>query len=190
MSKSISLLLSLFLVLTMQPVVVDTAEAGLFSSAKRTRAKIDRVADETLQQLLSESDKAKRLYNTAVSYAVFDVTKVSLGVTGGGGTGVAVDKANGQRVYMHMGTGGLNLGIGGQVFRVVFLFEDRDTFKNFVEKGWEASASANAVAGRAGANAGASFTNGMAVYQVTAAGLMLQADISGTKYWRSKKLNK
>ena len=51
---------------------------------------------------------------------------------------------------------------------------------------WEAEASANAVAGDKGANAGTVFRNGMAVYQLTEAGLMVQADISGTKYWKSK----
>ena len=190
MKKPLTLLFSTVLIFAVQGVLVQPADAGLFSSAKRKRAKIDRTTDNTLQELLVSGDKPKRLYDKAVAYAVFDVTKVSIGVTGGGGTGVAVDKSNGRRVYMHMGTGGLNLGLGGQVLRIVFLFEDRETFTKFVESGWEAGASANAVAGRSGANAGASFTNGMAVYQLTAAGLMLQADISGTKYWRSKKLNK
>ena len=68
----------------------------------------------------------------------------------------------------------------------MFLFEDAQTFDTFVNKGWEAEASANAVAGNKGANAGATFRNGMAVYQLTDGGLMLQADISGTKYWKSK----
>ena len=45
------------------------------------------------------------------------------------------------------------------------------------------------MAGTAGASAGTTFKNGMAVYQITEAGLMLQADIAGTKYWKSK-LNK
>ena len=52
-----------------------------------------------------------------------------------------------------------------------------------------ATASANAVAGRAGANAEERFQNGLAVYTLTTASLMLQADLSGTKYWKSKKLN-
>jgi hypothetical protein len=30
----------------------------------------------------------------------------------------------------------------------------------------------------------------VAIYQLTQAGLMLQADISGTKYWKYKKLNR
>jgi len=56
-------------------------------------------------------------------------------------------------------------------------------------KATKAEGSANAVAGTAGANKQAEFTNGMAVYQLTEGGLMLQADISGTKYWKNKKLD-
>ena len=33
------------------------------------------------------------------------------------------------------------------------------------------------------------FVNGLAVFQITEAGLMLQADIAGTRYWKSDKLN-
>ena len=61
--------------------------------------------------------------------------------------------------------------------------------QRFVDKGWQADASANAVAGTKGANHGASFSHGLAVFQLTNKGLMAQADISGTKYWKSKKLN-
>ncbi len=32
--------------------------------------------------------------------------------------------------------------------------------------------------------------NGLAVYQITDKGLMLNADISGTKFWKDKNLNK
>ena len=35
-----------------------------------------------------------------------------------------------------------------------------------------------------------SFTGGLAVFQLTNKGLMAQADISGTKYWKAKKLNR
>jgi len=153
------------------------------------RQKIDQMASEALQRLNADNSAAKGLFDGAYGYAVFSNIKVSLGVTGGGGTGVAVVKGTGNRTYMKMGTAGLNLGLGGQKYQVVFLFENKTVFNNFVEKGWEAEASANAVAGKSGANAEATFRNGMAVYQLTDAGLMLQADIAGTKYWKSKKLN-
>jgi lipid-binding SYLF domain-containing protein len=174
---------------------VAPAEAGVFSDvgpfqrASKVRERLDTMAQQTLDHLFERAPESRGLYDKAVAYAVFDVTKVSVGVTGGGGTGVAVDKATGQRTYMHMGTGGLNLGLGGQVFQLVFLFADSGTFQQFLDVGWDASASANAVAGRAGANAEASFQNGLATYTLTEAGLMLQADLSGTKYWKSRKLN-
>lgn len=159
------------------------------AKADYKRAKIDTNERDTLQRLFEEDAKAKRLFDRAIGYAVFDNTKVSLGITGGGGAGVAVDKKSGERTYMKMGTAGLNLGLGAQVYQIVFMFEDRETLNNFIETGWEADASANAVAGTAGANAEATFRKGMAIYQLTQGGLMLQADISGTKYWKYKKLN-
>lgn len=161
------------------------ADAGVFRSKDKQRAAIDAAESEALERLLDDHPSSKSLFDSAHGYAVFSVTKVSLGLTGGGGQGVAVDRSTGKRTYMRMGTGGLNFGAGGQVYQLVFLFEDASTFQNFVSTGWEAGASANAVAGRAGANAGATFINGVAVYQLTEAGLMLQVDVSGTKYWVS-----
>jgi lipid-binding SYLF domain-containing protein len=161
------------------------------SPAKRAaeRAEIDAMARDALARVFENQPKAKRLYEQATAYAVFSNVKVSLFLTGGGGRGVAVDKSGG-RTYMKMATGGLNLGLGGQKYQLVFLFEDRPTFERFVDEGWEAEGSASAVAGPKGVNAETTFRNGVAVFQMTEAGLMLQADISGTKYWRSKKLNR
>jgi len=154
------------------------------------RAKIDAVAQETLDELFADVSQAKELFDKAYGYAVFDNIKLSLVISGGGGTGVAVKKETDQRAYMKMGTAGINIGLGGQKYQVVFIFETEERFNTFVNKGWEADASANAVAGPHGANAEATFRDGMAFYQITQAGLMLQADIAGTKYWRNKKLDK
>lgn len=164
------------------------AEAGEKKKQKK-RDNSDRIARETLDELFAEEPRSKELFDKAYGYAVFSNVKVSLGVTAGGGNGVAVNKQTGERTYMNMGTAGLNLGLGGQRYYVVFLFETEQRFKEFVENGWEADASANAAAGKHGANAEATFRNGMAFYQLTGAGLMLQADISGTKYWKDKDLN-
>lgn len=181
--KTASVLLCLLL------LVPGVSPAGLFATASEKRAEIDALAEETLNRLFRESEKAKALFDRAVGYAVFDATKVSLFITGGGGTGVVVDRGTGRRTYMHMGTGGINLGIGGQVLRLVFLFADHHTMDNFVAGGWDAGAAASLVAGRHAANAEASFINGVAVYQVTDAGLLVVAEVTGTKFWRSRKLN-
>lgn len=152
------------------------------------RSEIDGMAQDALAKLFSESASAKTLYDKAAGYAVFDNLKIALGVSGGGGSGVAVS-TSGERTYMKMGTGGVGLGLGGQKYQVVFLFESEEAFRNFVDKGWQADASAQAAAGTEGANAPATFRNGVAVFQMTEKGLMASADITGTKYWKNKKLN-
>ncbi len=58
-----------------------------------------------------------------------------------------------------------------------------------MDKGWKAEGGAQAAAGTAGASAETTFHNGLAIYKMNDAGLMASADISGTKYWKNKKLN-
>jgi lipid-binding SYLF domain-containing protein len=177
------------------PVVVALALLGSLPAAladedgkAEKRAKIDAMAEEALQELFEGSAGAKKLYEKATGYAVFDNLKIAFGISGGGGAGVAVSKG-GEKVYMKMGTGGVGLGLGSQKYQVIFLFETDKAFTNFVEKGWKADASAQAAAGSDGANVGSSFHNGIAYYQITEKGLMASADITGTKYWKNKKLN-
>ncbi len=188
--KKTTLLITTVVAAAMLLLAMAPTNAGMFSSPEEKRDKIDVNTRYGLERLLTEDAKAKRLFESAHGYAVFDATKIAIGLTAGGGSGVAVEKETGKRVYMKMGTGGIGLGLGGQAYKLIFLFEDEGTYFDFVYKGWEANASANAVALRAGANAEATFTNGMAVYQLTDAGLMISADIAGTRYWRNTKLNK
>jgi lipid-binding SYLF domain-containing protein len=157
--------------------------------ARHKIEEIDVTAKDTLERVFKDSETAKELFDKAHGYAVFDNLKLAFGLSGGGGSGVAVEKANGKKTYMKMGTGGIGFGIGGQKYQVVFLFEAQKPFDDFVEKGWKADASANAAAGSEGLNVQAGFVNGLAVYQITDKGLMLQADISGTKFWKDKNLN-
>ena len=78
------------------PLGAASPAAGSTKAAEK-RARIDKNARETLDELLKDSDKAKRLYDGAHGYAVFSDTKVSLGITGGGGVGVAIEKGSGKR---------------------------------------------------------------------------------------------
>ncbi len=184
-----SIYAALAIVLSSVAVYPDEDEGDDDSTAASKREKIDSIAKETLNELYDKEPVAKKMYDKAYGYAVFDNVKISLMISGGGGRGVAVRKSNGNKTYMNMGTVGLNIGLGGQKYQIVFFFETEERFNEFVNKGWEADASANAVAGPLGANAEATFRNGMAFYQITQGGLMLQADIAGTKYWKNKRLN-
>jgi lipid-binding SYLF domain-containing protein len=169
-------------------VLADEPTSGELKEESK-RVKINEVAQETLDQLFSENANAKSLYDKAIGWAVFDNTKVAFGVSGGGGNGVAVSKTSGKKAYMKMGTGGVGFGIGVNKYQVVFLFQDQKTLENFIENGWQADAGATASAGKASAEAKTNFVNGLAIYQLTEKGLMLNADIAGTKYWLNDNLN-
>ena len=170
------------------PAVLAGSSEQDTMKARHKIEEIDLTAKKTLEQLFEKSPTAKELFDKCYGYAVFDNLKLAFGLSGGGGSGVAVQKEPGKRTYMKMGTGGIGLGIGGQKYQVVFVFEAQKPFDDFVEKGWKADAGANAAVWDQGANVQAQFVNGLAVYQLTDKGLMLQADISGTKFWKDTKL--
>lgn len=167
-----------------------TREQKKAEEAAAKRAEIDKVAAEALKKVLDENADAKAAYEKAAGWAVFDNLRVTFLLSGGGGSGVAVHKGSGSRSYMKMGTGGLALGLGAQKYQVIMLFETAERLDKFITQGWKAESGANAAAGTKGANVGTNFIDGIAVYQITEKGLMASADISGTKYWVDKDLNK
>jgi lipid-binding SYLF domain-containing protein len=189
-----SLALASAIVLGGIPAVGAAGEADKSATEKADksaskRAKIDKHAKQSLDKLLKGSPQAKALHDIAWGYAVFDARKTSFAMAGGGGKGVAVAKASGERTYMKMASVGVNFGVGLKFYDLIFLFEDEKSFRGFVDNGWEAGAGANAVGGTEGANLAASFVNGMAIFEQSDKGLMLSADVSGTKYWQPKNLN-
>src|SRR5690606_36279167 len=103
------------------------------------RQEIDARSEATLNMLFETQSSVRSLYDRAAGYAVFTATKSGFIVTGGGGTGVAVDKSSGRRTYMRMGTGGIGLGIGAQRYDLVILFETDAHLDRFIQGGWDAS---------------------------------------------------
>jgi lipid-binding SYLF domain-containing protein len=159
------------------------------SERAERRTEIMQMSKDTLANLKKEDATANDLLSRAYGTAVFDTTKGGLIVTGAGGTGVAMHKNGAQPVYMHMGEGGVGLGAGIEKFKLVLLFENKETYDKFVEGAWSASASAQAAAGRNGAGQVAKFNNGVAVYQVSDKGVIAQVDFTGVKFWPSDRLN-
>lgn len=156
---------------------------------EQTRQKIDSMEKQTLKRLFSEVSGAKALFEKSYGYAVFDTRKFSFLITTGFGAGVAVDNASSKRTYMKMGTGGVNVGMGGEFYQVVFLFQDKSTFNEFLHNGYDAGSEAVATAGSESESLGVSFVNGVAVYKLTEVGLKLTLDLTGTKYWIDDELN-
>ncbi|MHC4513423.1 MAG: lipid-binding SYLF domain-containing protein [Planctomycetota bacterium] len=157
------------------------------------RGAINDLCNETLANLYSQKPDARAEIERAPGYAVFQQIGIKILMAGtGNGYGVAVDNANGKRTFMRMAQLDAGPGLGVKKFRAVFVFGNKQTFQQFVEKGWQfgGQAEAEAKANEAGvaATADAKLAD-LRVYRITDAGLALQATVNGTKYWKDEDLN-
>lgn len=155
------------------------------------RASINKMHDEVLSEIYAESPQAKSDVASSSGYAVFSNTQVNV-ILVAGGAGYGVAKSKGKSTYMQMGEVGVGFGMGVKDFRALFVFHTQQAYTDFVEKGWEFGAEADAAAKThdKGVQAGGGVTIGnITVYQMTDAGLALQATVKGTKYWKDSELN-
>ncbi len=117
-------------------------------------------------------------------------------MTGTGGTGVAMpttalnNPSPSNATYMHVGGAGIGLTAGASNYKLIMLFKDQNTYRQFVNGQWSGASSAQATAGKKGATSEAAWHDGVKVYRMTDGGLMAGVDVSGMKFWPSKKLNK
>lgn len=168
------------------------------------RHTIRTMTQQALADLYKEKPGVKARLEKAVGYAVFsDMNVKILAMASGQGYGMAVDNATKKETFMRMMELGGGVGLGVSDFRAIMIFHDKQAFKNFIETGMEFSGKASAEAqtgdqGMAarqevkGAGAGqddVQLLQGVEVYQMTKNGLMYQAMLYGTKYWKDDELN-
>ena len=170
------------------------AAASWAATPAEKRAETRKTRAETLARLYKVHPAAKAKVQNAYGYAVFSNVGVNLiFLSAAAGSGVARNNKTGKDIYMKMVSGGIGLGLGLKDFRGVFVFSTLKAFNNFVDSGWEAGAHADAVAktSRKGGSAEGAVTvaPGMELYQLTEAGLALEATIQGTKYYKDDDLN-
>jgi len=157
------------------------------------QAAILEMKNEVLSDLYKIKPDVKAQIAKAPGYAVFSNANVYLiFVSVGGGHGVVKNNRTGKYTYMKMGEVGVGLGLGVKDFRGVFVFHNTETMNRFIEEGWAFGGQADAAAKASdkGAAVGGEITiDNITIYQLTEAGLALQATVTGTKYWKDDSLN-
>jgi lipid-binding SYLF domain-containing protein len=178
-----------------------SATAGLFSpkgdtvEEKRAKARKDR--DEILAKLYERHPEARDKIKKAAGYATFNNVNINLLLLSSGhGYGMVVDAKTKKETFMAMGSLGGGLGVGAKDLRAVFIFKNAEVMKKFVEDGWQFGGEADATAKAGDKGGGAAKeaavdtgANLFEIYQMTDAGVALQATVAGTKYWKDKNLN-
>jgi lipid-binding SYLF domain-containing protein len=171
--------------------------------------------DKTMARLETNNPELARRVHSAPGYGVFNTANVHLLLLATGhGYGLVKNNRTGEETYMRMTKVGVGVGAGLKDIEAVFLFNTETALRNFVDRGWEIGAGAEAaatsggkgaaaaagaststagaqagVAGKAGGESQAGTGDSIEIYQMTKAGVALEATLAGTKYWRDAKLN-
>lgn len=164
------------------------------ASKEEQQQDIEKMVQQTLQQLYKAQPLAKAAIQKSAGYAVFSNMGIKILFGGSGnGEGVVINTKTGQKTYMKMVELQAGLGFGISKFRNVFVFETPEAMNTFVDSGWQfgGQATAGAVAAnKGGAMSGAaSVDKGVWLYQLTEKGLNLSVTATGAKYYKDKDLN-
>lgn len=165
-----------------------------WANADDDRKEIQEMRQKILTQLYKEDPSAKGKIEGAVGYATFSNIGINLLLLStGNGSGVVKNMETGEETYMSMFSAGVGIGLGVKDFSAVFVFYNKDAMNKFIEDGWDFSGQADAAAksGEKGGEGSAAGTavDGVEIFQMTEAGLALQATLQGTKYWKDDDLN-
>jgi len=190
MKRFISIMLSALL------LAIPMSSYAIFGkdNPDKERKELQDKRNAALDMLYAEKPAARNELKSSKGYAVFSNIGINLFlVSTERGGGILRDNRNGKDTYMKMFSAGGGLGMGIKDFSLIFVFHTVEAMEEFQNSGWDFSGQADASAESgdkgAGAEAAATVIPGTTIYQLTKAGLALQATLKGTKFWADEDLN-
>lgn len=155
--------------------------AGAIGQSKDKVEEIKKDSDEAKGEFLKADWQMEKHFGSAYGYVIFpNVGKGGIGIGGAAGNGTVYEHGN--KIGMAK-LSQLSIGFqwGGQAYREIIFFENKEAMDNFKENNLEFSAQVSAVAVTAGASANAKFVDGVMVYTMQKGGLMYEASVGGQK---------
>jgi lipid-binding SYLF domain-containing protein len=158
--------------------------AGCETAPERPEAKdvLTAQSKEAIAIFKEKDPEIQRFFDKSYGYAVLPkIGKGAFWVGGAYGKGEVYEK--GVMVgFCDMKQGTLGFSFGGEYFREIVFFRDKEDLDKFRAEEYTFSAQATAVAATAGAAAKADYKAGMAVFITTDKGLMVDASVGGQKF--------
>ena len=138
--------------------------------------------DEAIAVMKVKDPGIQMFFKKSYGYAVLPkVFKGAFIAGGAGGKGEVFE--NGNMVgYCHMSQATLGFSFGGEYFREIVFFRDKEDLEQFKSEEYTFSAQVTGVALSSGAAAKADYKAGMAVFIMTDTGLMVDASLGGQKF--------
>ena len=152
------------------------------SYSSKAQDKIFNESKEAKEAFIKADGSMKDRFNNSYAYVIFpSVAKAALVVGGAGAQGAVYekDKKIGTAKMAQVNVGAQ---VGGQAYREVIFFENKDALDRFKDNKVEFSGQVSAVAAKSGASANAKYTEGVQVFTQEKSGLMAEASIGGQKF--------
>lgn len=142
--------------LTVSSAVFSGCSTPQGTSVGERQAHVREVRDETLGKAYEFKPELRDEIAAAPGYAVFSNIGAQFFLLGGGqGFGLVNNNLTGEETFMNMATVALGMGLGVRDFRAIFIFDDEAVMREFVERGWQFGAEADAAAVARGERGGA-----------------------------------
>lgn len=138
--------------------------------------------DSAKVDFLQADAMLKNLFDNAYGYVILpNVGKGAIGVGGASGNGIVYEKGKAVgKAKMSQVTIGFQF--GGQAYRELIFFENKEALDHFKANKVEFSAQASAVAVTKGASANVKYTNGIMIFTQLKGGAMYEASVGGQKF--------
>lgn len=171
--------------LILKSVLVFVFASVWTASAGQTEKKDKQLVEDGkkgIKDFIHTDSLMKQLFKTAHGYVIFpNVGKGAVGIGGASGGGIVYEKGviigKSQMTQVTVG-----FQFGGQAYREVVFFQNKETLDRFKGDEFEFSAQVSAVAAKAGASGNAKFTNGVLIFTQQKGGLMYEASVGGQKF--------
>jgi len=145
-------------------------------------SKIMADSKEAQAEFIKADGLMKNLFDNAYGYVIFpNVGKGAIGVGGAAGNGIVYEqgKAVGKAKMKQVSVG---FQFGGQAYREVIFFDNKEGLDRFKDGKFEFSGQASAVAATSGASTNVKYREGVMVFTQEKKGLMYEASIGGQKF--------
>ena len=158
------------------------SSSALLAQKDSKDAKLSTDSEEAKGAFIKADGLMQNLFDKSYGYAIFpNVGKGAIGIGGAAGNGIVYEggKAIGTASMKQVTVG---FQWGGQAYREVIFFENKETLDRFKENKFEFSAQASAVAATKGASGNVKYANGVMIFTQAKGGLMYEASVGGQKF--------
>jgi len=139
-------------------------------------------AHKTMSRMVAKDSGMRQFIKNAYGYAVFPtVAEGALIVGGAHGSGGAF-RDNKKVASCSISKASIGIQAGGQAYSEVIFFKSKPAFDNFIAGRFAFDSGIKATAVKAGASAGVSYNQGVAVFSLPKGGLIASAAVGGQHF--------